>query len=246
MRNGRFLGPMLWVALLVVLPSAAPAESLTLGAGAGYKRVLEGVLTLYEKETGQRPARVYGHMGQILMQTRAEGNLCVLVGERLFLQASGLAFAGMEGLGRGILVLAYARGGRLKSAEDLKGPGIETIAMPDPKQTIYGKASMEFLQVAGLYDKCKTKIVTVGTVPQVTSYLMSGDAEAGFINITDALYTKEKLGGWVVVPKDGYTPIELVIGVVKGCEQRPEVMRLMDFMTHDSRVTTMLREAGVE
>ena len=197
------------VAVFFFLISVASADTLTLGAGAGYKRMLEGVIKGYELKTGRKVDQVYGHMGQIVMQAKASGSIGIIVGELSFLRSSGLEFADFKQLGQGVLVLAYAKNVRLTSTEDLNKPEIQKIAIPDAKQAIYGKAAFEFLQNTGLLGKIQNKIVTVATVPRSRPDLMSKDAEAGFINITDAIYIKDEIGGWLEVDKTQYSPIQL-------------------------------------
>ncbi len=240
------VGIMIGMAVLFLFASVGAAETLTLGAGGGYKRMLEGALKLYEQKTGQKVNQVYGHMGQVMMQAKSSGTMGIIVGELSFLKLSGLEFAEFREIGQGVLVLAYGKGVKLESPEDLYRPEIQKIAMPDPKQAIYGKAALEFLQNSGNYGKLQTKIITVATIPQVSSYLISKDAEAGFINITDAIYIKEKIGGWVAVDKTKYSPVHLVIGVLKGFESKPEVKKFLDFMTTDREVREILEKAGIK
>ena len=207
--------------------------------------MLEGVLKGYEQKTGRKVDQVYGHMGQIVMQAKAAGSIGIIVGELSFLKSSGLEFADFKQLGQGVLVLAYGKNVKLESAEDLNKSEIQKIAIPDARQAIYGKAAFEFLRNSGLLGKIQDKIVTVATVPQVSSYLMSKDAEAGFINITDAIYIKDEIGGWVEVDKTQYSPIQLVIGVLKGFEAKPEISQFLDFMATDHETQEILKKAGI-
>ena len=236
---------MISVSAFFFLASVAAADTLTLGAGAGYKRMLEGFLKGYEQKTGRKVDQVYGHMGQIVMQAKAAGSIGIIVGELSFLKSSGLEFADFKELGQGVLVLAYGKNVKLESAEDLNKSEIQKIAIPDARQAIYGKAAFEFLRNSGLLGKIQDKIVTVATVPQVSSYLMSKDAEAGFINITDAIYIKDEIGGWVEVDKTQYSPIQLVIGVLKGFEAKPEISQFLDFTATDHETQEILKKAGI-
>jgi molybdate transport system substrate-binding protein len=236
---------MICVSAFFFLASVASADTLTLGAGAGYKRMLGSVLKGYEQKTSRKVDQVYGHMGQIVMQAKAAGSIGIIIGELSFLKSSGLEFADFKVLGQGVLVLAYGKNVKLASAEDLYKPEIQKIAIPDSRQAIYGKAAFEFLQNAGLLGKIQNKLVTVATVPQVSSYLMSKDAEAGFINITDAIYIKDEIGGWVEVDKTQYSPIQLVIGVLKGFEAHPEISQFLDFITTDHETQEILKKAGI-
>lgn len=236
----------LCVVTLCFLASVRAAESVTMGAGAGYKRMLEDIIRNYEQQTGRKIDSVYGHMGQVIMQARTSGSIGFIVGELSFLKSSGLEFSSFTELGTGVLVLAYARNVTMASADDLNRAEIQKIAIPDPEQAIYGKAALEFLQNAGLYEKIQRKVVTVATVPQVSSYLISGDAEAGFINITDAIYIKPQIGGWIPVDQSRYRPIRLAIGIIKGFENKPEIRQFLDFLTTDGDTRAILKNSGIQ
>lgn len=136
-RRSTVQGLMIFVSAIFFLVSVASADTLTLGAGAGYKRMLEGVFKGYEQKTGRKVDQVYGHMGQIVMQAKASGSIGIIVGELSFLKSSGLEFADFKQLGQGVLVLAYAKNVNLSSVEDLNNPDIQKIAIPDAKQAIY-------------------------------------------------------------------------------------------------------------
>lgn len=238
---------MIGIAVLVffVSVSVSPAETLTMGAAAGYKRMLEKVLRVYEQKTGQKVEQVYGHIGQVIMQAKIGGGMNIILGELSFLKSCGLEFADFREVGQGLLVLAYSKNVAPGSPEELLKPQIRKIATPDPKQAIYGKAAVEFLQNSGLFGKIQNKILTVATIPQVSSYLISGDADAGFINKTDAIYIKDKIGGWVEVDKTLYSPIHLTIGTLKGSESKPEVRKFLDFLTTDRDVREIMDNSGI-
>ena len=81
----------------------------------------------------------------------------------------------------------------------------------------------------GLFETLKPKLIEVASVPQVTSYLISGEVDAGFVNITDALGAGDKIGGYRVI-EGGYAPIRIVAGVIKGYEDNPQVKGFLTFM----------------
>lgn len=56
------------------------------------------------------------------------------------------------------------------------------------------------------------KLKIVQTMPQISAYLTSGQIDAGFFNLTEALAVKGQLGGYVVLqPGVGsYAPIDIV------------------------------------
>jgi molybdate transport system substrate-binding protein len=226
--------------------TSAFAETLTLAAGAGYKRPVTEIIQAYETSGGSKIDQIYGNMGQITMQARASGTIAFIVGEEGFLRSSGLEFSAFHHIGRGVLVIAYVKGLRLREPEDLLKPKVARVALPDEKHAIYGKAAKEFLHKTGLFNKLEKKLFVVSTVPQVSAYLISGEVEAGFINLTDALYIKDKIGGYLTPDRAAYSPIKLVLGVMKGYEGKASSNRFVRFLETDPHVKQILRKAGLE
>jgi molybdate transport system substrate-binding protein len=222
------------------------AEPVILAAGAGYKRPLNEIIQAYEASGGAKMDQIYGNMGQVMMQARGSGNVAFIVGEEDFLKtSSGVEFSSFHEIGEGVLVIAYGKKFILHRPEDLEKPEFAKIAIPDEKYAIYGKAGKEFLQYTKLLDKIQKKLFIVSTVPQVSAYLISGEVEAGFINLTDALYIKDKIGGYLTPERNTYSPIKLVLGVVKGFEANAEAKNFLNFLKVDSKVREILKKAGL-
>ncbi len=204
--------------VLFICQSLAVAEPLILAAGTGYKRPLSQIIQAYETSGGAKMDQIYGNMSQVMMQAKASGNIAFIVGEEAFLKtSSGLEFASFHPIGEGVLVIAYGKKLTLQQPEDLLKPAVARIAIPDEKHAIYGKAGKEFLQNTKLLAKIENKLLVVSTLPQVSAYLISGEVEAGFINVTDALYIKDRIGGYLTPDRSTYNPIKL-IGVCESCE----------------------------
>ncbi len=226
--------------------SSAFAESLTLAAGAGYKRPLTEIVEAYEATGGAKIDEIYGNMGQIMTQAKAGAPIAFIVGEEAFLKASsGLKFSAFHPIGQGVLVIAYGKTVKLQRPEDLLKPDVAKVAIPDEKHAIYGKAGKEFLQNAKLLDKIQNKLLVVSTVPQVSAYVISGEVEAGFINLTDALYIKDRIGGYLTPDPSTYSPIKLALGVIQGYEKNTEVKKFLDFLGTDPKVKEVLKKAGL-
>ncbi|MEJ2467239.1 MAG: molybdate ABC transporter substrate-binding protein [Candidatus Thiodiazotropha sp.] len=127
---------------------------------------------------------------------------------------------------------------------ELLDESLGRIAMPDPNKAIYGRAAEQFLINSGLHERLAPRLLVLATVPQVSSHLVARSVEAGFINLTDALALRERIGGYSEVSMDQYEPIRIVAAVVKGESARQEVRQFIDFLASpDSR--DLLREAGL-
>lgn len=237
---------LLIVVVFFLCQAQAFAQSFILGAGAGYKRPLSEICEAYEQSGAAKIDQIYGNMGQIIMQAKGSGNVAIIVGEEAFLKnSSGLEFSLFHPVGEGVLVIAYGKKVGLQRPEDLLKPEVAKVAIPDEKHAIYGKAGKQFLENTKLLDKIEKKLLVVPTVPQVSAYLISGEVEAGFINITDALYIRDRIGGYLTPDKSTYSPIQLVIGVIKGYEENGEVKKFLNFLQTNPKVKEILKKAGL-
>ncbi len=203
------------LSILILLALAAPAlatpalaaDALLIASGAGYKTVVEALATAFTKETGVPVERIYGNMAQIMGQAQNSGKVDLVVGEASFLTASTLPLGETTSMGVGRLVLAWPKG--KPEPSDLKAPAVGRIAIADPKKAIYGKAAMEYLERSGQHAALKDKVLIVGTVPQVFTYLSAGEVDAGFLNLTQVLAVKEQLGGYREMDAALYAPIAI-------------------------------------
>lgn len=201
-------------ALAVTLP--AFAETLLIASGAGYKRPVAELAELFQKQTGIRVEQIYGHMGTVVAQARQSSDLAIILGDQAYLVGvEGLDFADFLPLGSGRLAVAWPNGSALSAPEDIRQPRFARIAIPNPKAAIYGIAASEYLEHSGLKPVVKDRLQEVATVPQVSAYLISGEVDAGFINLTEALAIRTKIGGYREIDARLYSPIKIVAGVLR-------------------------------
>ena len=220
---------ILLLAFIFALPSLA--DTLLIGAGAGYKRPVSELSSAFEKKTGIRVEQIYGHMGGVVSQAKQSGQVAVIFGDQAFLaKVDGLAFAKFLPVGDGRLVVAWPKGSDLKSPAALSEARFARIAIPDTKSAIYGIAASEFIQRNNLAAALKDKLQIVATVPQVSAYLISGEVDAGFINLTEALAIRDKIGGYLELDPNYYNRIRIVAGVVEGFGEQAGVRQLQQFM----------------
>ena len=191
--------------------------------------MLQKLCAAYAQQSGQKPTEMYsGNIGQIIEQAKAGSGVSIIVSEQALLEESDLAFAAYEPLGEAVLVLAWRKGLHLASAQDLTGPEFARIGYPDAKAAIYGRAAVAFLKGNSLLEPLKAKLSMLSTVPQVFSYLISGDLDAAFVNEVIASKQADSVGGWMVV-REGYAPLLLVAGIVAGQENKADVRSFMQF-----------------
>lgn len=85
--------------------------------------------------------------------------------------------------------------------------------------------------------------IGVAGVPQVMSYVLQGEVDAGFVNWQAAQKNRAKLGG-VMVIEDGYEPVEMVAAVVEGAEKDEDVRKFLGCLA-SPKGKKVLEKAGV-
>ncbi len=205
------------ILLVAILAISSYGETFKIASGAGYKKPIMEVVKLYEAKTGVKLEPIFGNMKQISTQAQ-NSDIALIVGDKKFFSKnSGLEFKNYTFLGKGYVVLAYAKGVKLESLLDLRDEKIKKIAMPEPKKAIYGIAGEEVLKSSKLDEAVKEKLFVVATVPQVANYVITGEVEAGILNLTAVLPLKDKLGGYIKIDESLYQPIEIVAGSLETC-----------------------------
>lgn len=53
--------------------------------------------------------------------------------------------------------------------------------------------------------------------------MSTNEVDAGILNLTEALNAGEKIGGYIEIPQNLYTPIEIVAGSLDTCSSRQSV-----------------------
>lgn len=215
--------------LLIAFAALAQAEPLTVASGAGYKRLVTELAAAYETKTGTKVELVFGNMGQVIAQAKASGKIQMIIGEQSFLKQAGVPLASFTEMGRGALVVAWPKGKSFSALADLAKPEVKRVAMPDGAKAIYGIAGQEALRHAGLTDALKDKLLVVATVPQVMTYVVTGEVDAGLANLTDTLGQAGQIGGYFVVDQTLYSPISIGAGVLTG-QQTPEATAFLGFL----------------
>ena len=216
------------VLLIMALGYLASADTLRVACAAGYKKPMMEVIALFEAN-GTKVEPIFANMQQVIALSKS-ADVDIVVGDKSYLkEKSDLNISEYAFLGQDKVVVAFSKDINLRSVEQLGDANITKIAIPQPQKTIYGQAGLEFLISTKLYEKVKDKLYKVATVPQVTTYLVTGEIEAGIINLSTALVNKEKLGGYLVADEKSYTPIEIVAGALATSSQNTSLL-FIDFL----------------
>lgn len=237
---------MLFIGYAAATAAAGTQAAVTVTTGAGYVKMVEALAEAYRADAGAEVHTAFGgNIGQMLAQIQSGNGVNVVISDRTSLKKfnESLASSPAAELGKTPLVLVWKQGLALASPDDLVQSDVKSVAYPDPKAAIYGRAADEFLNSSGLGEKIAAKINVVSTVPQVFSYVSTGQMDAGFINLLAARQGQKKLGGMLVV-ESGYAPIEMIALPVQGQENDKDVKRFLEFLS-SPKAEPILNQFGV-
>lgn len=205
------------------------ADNLKIAAGAGYKQALMEIINDYEKNNNKIDA-FFGNMKQVTAQAK-QTNISLIIGDKRFLKdKTNLDFKKFSTLGKGKLVIAFPKDTKINTIEDLLDPKIKKISIPQAKKAIYGIAGEEFLQNTNLYEKLESKLLKVATVPHAMTYVIANEVDAAIVNLTAALANKNNIGGYLEVPEENYSSIQIVVGELNYCKNNNECEKFFKFL----------------
>ncbi len=232
-----------------LLFAGSAAAEVTVTTGAGYVKMVEALVKTYQTETKAQVGTAFGgNIGQMLAQVREGGKVNLVISDAASLKKFSKDLQALNTgvkLGDTPLILAWRKGLEMKGVADLAGSNVKRVAMPDPKAAVYGRAAKEYLTTSGLDKKLGDRVNVASTVPQVMSYVVRGEMDAGFVNVLAARGNKDKIGGFTAV-KEGYEPIRMIAVPVKDlkAEDKADVDAFLKFLASD-KATPILDKFGV-
>lgn len=120
-----------------------------------------------------------------------------------------------------------------KGLDLLQNPEINKIAIANPELAPYGKNTVEALKKSGLYFKIENKIVWAENISQVAQFASTGNADVGFIALSNAK-NKEMMrrGNFYELSEKECAPIAQSGIVLKGKSQT-ESQDFFDFINSE-------------
>ena len=235
-------------AAAVLCQSAFAADVVSVTTGAGYIPMVKAVVQACRAADSTLVIENYGgNIGQMLAQIEQGSGVNVVISDKNTLNGikTGVKFATYQPLGSTPLVLIWRKGVTVTSASDLSTDAVKSIASPDPRAAIYGRAARGWATnlPKAERDAVNMKWMQLGNVPQVVSYVARGEVDAGFVNLAAAKKNADKLGGSLQL-KDGYPAIEMVAAVVDGEQNNKAVQSFLKCLERPA-VKADLKRFGV-
>ena len=146
----------------------------------------------------------------------------------------------------GKLVLWSAKPGYVDAAGAvLKKGDFAHLSVADPKLAPYGAAGVETLKGLGAYEVAAPKIVTAENITQAYQFISSGNAELGFVALSQVLKDGKIEGSYWLVPDKLYSPIRQDAVILTPGKGKAAVEALMKFLKGD-KAKAIIKSFGYE
>lgn len=118
-----------------------------------------------------------------------------------------------------------------KGMDVLLDPSVKKISIANPQHAPYGRAAVEALKHAGLYDRLADKIVIGENVSQAAQFAESGNAQAGFVALAHAIApAMQGKGKYWEVPADYYAPLAQGVVVISRSPHKKETAQFLEYI----------------
>jgi len=244
--------PALFATLILALASAvtAHAAEVNVAVAANFTEPAKALAAILEETTGHTAHLSFGASGMFYTQIKNGAPFDV------FLSADDARPARLEQEGdtvpgtrftyaTGQLVLWSAKPGFVDDqGAVLKDGHFDKIAIANPKNAPYGAAAVETMDKLGLQAALQPKLVTGESIGQAYSFIATGNAELGFVALSQVLQAgKLKSGSMWIVPASLHTPIVQDAVMLKRAQDNPAAKAWLDLL-RSPRGKELIRSYG--
>jgi molybdate transport system substrate-binding protein len=251
--GGRWLQLVLAIVLAGFSHSAeARSAELVVAVAANFQATLERLKAAYENQSGDRITIVSGSTGKLASQISQGAPFDIFLSAddnaTRVLAESGPAVGDTEfTYAIGKLALWSADAGMIANGEGLLRKGaFQKLACANPKLAPYGVAAEATLQALGLVDSLKEKMVFAENVGGAFSMILSGNAELGFVALSQVLGSEEgKNGSYWEVPSNLYPPIRQNAVLLERAKDNAAALSFLRFL-RSGPARELIHAAGYE
>lgn len=242
--------PSLLLALLTLMPAIACAEEVQIAVAANFAAPLKQLAADFEKDTGHKLVAAFGSTGKFYTQIKSGAPFEVLLAAddetpaRLEKEGDGVAGSRFTyAIGR--LALWSKQPGFVDESGDvLKKNAFQHLALPNPKLAPYGAAALEVLKALGVLDAVQPKFVTAENLTQVQQFVGSGNAELGFVSLSQVQKDGRLTEGSVwIVPQSYHTPLRQDALLLARGKGKPAAEALLAYLKGD-KAKALIRGFG--
>ncbi|WP_421843431.1 molybdate ABC transporter substrate-binding protein [Marinobacter algicola] len=236
---------LLYIATLLFFSIAslpALAGEVSLGVAANFTDTTRELAKQFEGETGHTVSASFGSTGKLYAQIRNGAPFDVFMAADARRPALiEKAQAGVPNTrftyARGKLVLWSPTPGAFGDAESyLAQQAFSRLAMANPKTAPYGLAAQQVLEHLGHWQALQAKLVRGDSIAQAFQFVVSRNAQAGFVALSQVTSWDDKEGTLWNVPQDYYQPIDQQAILLNRGISNEAALAWMDFLKSNTAI----------
>ena len=224
----------------LLLSLNAGADEVQLAVAANFTAPMQKIAAEFEKDSGHKARLMSGATGKLYAQITNGAPFEVFLSADdetpARLEKDGLAVAGTRfTYATGRLALWSAREGYVDDkGEVLKKGGFRHLAIANPRTAPYGAAARQTLDKLGLLASLEPRFVQGENIAQTHSFVVSGNAELGFVALAQVFKDGRLAAGsaWVV-PTSMHEPIRQDAVLLAKGQGKPAAVALLKYLKGD-------------
>ena len=232
--------PLLAGLVLAVSSLTVQADEVQVAVAANFTAPMQKIAAEFEKDTGHKALLVFGATGKLYAQIKNGAPFQVVLAADdktpAKLEAEGDTVSGSRfTYAIGTLVLWSAKPGFVDDqGEVLKKGAFKHLAIANPKTAPYGAAAVATLTQMGLLDALQPKLVTGENISQAYQFVVTENAELGFIALSQVMADGQMTNGsaWVV-PSNLHDPIRQDAAILAKGRNQPAARALVEYLKGD-------------
>lgn len=216
-------------------PGASDGKTIRVAAASDLARAFDEVGKAFEKKSGIKPTFDFGSSGLLAKQIEQGAPFFLFAAANKNFVDQVVKSGKCDGTtaslySRGRLVLWGKEGAPAKIA-DLVDPKYKRIGIANPDHAPYGKAAVEVLQKAGIYDQVKDRLVLGENIQATMTYAREGSVDVAFVALSLAIANDTT--NYMSVDLDLHQPLEQTLVVCGQGKEADAARELAKFITGD-------------
>ncbi|GAC1534055.1 MAG: molybdate ABC transporter substrate-binding protein [Ramlibacter sp.] len=236
---------------LFAVPRPGSAAEATVAVAANFAAPMQSIAAILQNTTGHKVDIVTGATGRFYAQISNGAPFDVFLSAEeetpAKIERQGLAVPGSRfAYATGKLVLWSPNAALVDNRGQVLRGAFRKLAIAQPKVAPYGAAAMETLGRLGLAERLAPRLVYGESLGQTYSFVATGNAELGFVALSQVLEGGKLKGGsmWLV-PAGLYTPIVQDAVVLTRGKDNPAAAALVALLKSE-RIRELIRSYGYD
>ncbi len=239
---------------------APQVRELLVAAASDLRPAFEEIGKQFTAQTGTNVTFSFGSSGQLAQQISNGAPFDVFASA----DANFVEQVLRDGIGDVSTKTTYALGQlalwfppRLKkqiiTVTDLSKASIQRIAIANPEHAPYGRAAVQVLQSAKIYELVKDKLVLGENVSDTYRLATSGNADAALVSLSLVIAntntsgnnnkSRSAVGHYIVVPRNAHAPLQQTL-MVTATKSRSSSAKAFASMVSSAKGRTTMRKYG--